>query len=136
MDNPYASLGAEAAVRALVDRFYDLMDERPDAADIRAMHPDDLGSSRDKLHWFLCGFLGGPNLYVERVGHPRLRRRHLPFPIGDAARDAWMACMSRALEEQVPDAALRESLEQAFTHTASHMRNQGPGGVRDVGPRL
>ena len=76
---PFERLGGEPGVRALVDRFYDLMDLEPIYAGIRALHPTELDSSRDKLHWFLCGWLGGPNLYIERFGHPRLRARHMPY---------------------------------------------------------
>lgn len=123
-------------MRALVDRFYDLMEELPAAADIRAMHPPDLAGSRAKLHWFLCGFFGGPDLYVQKYGHPRLRGRHMPFPIGDDARDAWMLCMTAAVGELVPDERLADMLLQHFQRTANHMRNQGPGGVNRVGPGL
>jgi hemoglobin len=126
-DTPYDRLGGEAGVRRLVGRFYDLMDELPEARPIREMHPADLGSSREKLALFLCGFLGGPPLYVERFGHPRLRARHLPFSIGAAERDQWMLCMGRALEELVSDSLLRMQLEQNFARVADHMRNQPDG---------
>ena len=120
----YEILGGEAAVRALVDRFYDLMDSEPEAATIRALHPEALAGSRDKLFKFLSGWLGGPPLYVEEFGHPMLRARHLPFPIGDAERDAWMRCMRQALKEQVTDGLLRDQLIGAFQRTADHMRNR------------
>jgi hemoglobin len=123
---PFLRLGGEAGVRRLVDRFYDLMDELPEASHVRAMHPDDLVESREKLWMFLCGFLGGPQLYIERHGHPRLRARHLPFPVDEAARDQWLLCMSRALEEQVPEELLRMQLGQTFARVADHMRNR-PG---------
>jgi hemoglobin len=123
---PFERLGGEAGVRRLVDRFYDLMDELDEARDIRLMHPEDLTESRDKLWMFLCGFLGGPPLYVQRHGHPRLRARHLPFPIGEIARDQWLRCMDRALEEQVDDSLLRMQLSQTFHRVADHMRNR-PG---------
>jgi hemoglobin len=110
-------------VRALVDRFYDLMSELPEAADVLRMHPRSLASSREKLRLFLTGWLGGPQLYVERYGHPRLRARHLPFPIDDRARDAWMLCMRQALDEQVQDSLLREMLRGSFQRLADHMRN-------------
>ena len=80
-------LGGETPVRELVDRFYDLMDLEAAFAELRALHPPDLDGSRDKLFWFLCGWLGGPSHYTERFGHPRLRARHLPFPIGIRERD-------------------------------------------------
>jgi hemoglobin len=120
----YELIGGEAAVRALVDRFYDLMDASPDAGVVRALHPPDLKGSREKLFKFLSGWLGGPPLYVQEFGHPMLRARHLPFPIGEAERDAWMRCMRQALEEQIADRMLREQLIGAFLRTADHMRNQ------------
>lgn len=117
-------LGGEEGVRRLVDRFYDLMDTEPEAAGIRAMHPDDLDTSREKLWLFLVGWSGGPPLYVERHGHPMLRARHLPFPIGEAERDAWMLCMDRALDEHPMPGDLREYLRQRFAAVADHMRNR------------
>ncbi len=132
MTSPYDQLG-EDRVRALVDRFYDLMDTLPSAAGVRALHGRDLAPSRTKLFLFLSGWLGGPPLYVSRYGHPRLRARHLPFPIGEPERDAWMLCMDRALTEVV-DEPLRGQLSQALARTADHMRNQG--GLSVVGPPL
>ena len=121
---PYDLMGGETAVRALVNRFYDLMDQLPEAATIRALHPADLGESRDKLFKFLSGWLGGPPLYVQAYGHPMLRARHLPFPIADAERDAWMACMTQALAECPLDPMLRQQLLGSFFRTADHMRNR------------
>jgi hemoglobin len=121
---PYERLGGEPAVRALVDRFYDLMDLEPAYALLRAMHPTDLQGSRDKLHWFLCGWLGGPDLYQQRFGHPRLRARHLPYPIGIAERDQWLACMMSAMDELQVDPALAQRLAEAFFGTADWMRNR------------
>jgi hemoglobin len=123
-ETPYALLGGAAAVRALVDRFYDLMELEAAYAGIRKLHQPDLAHARDKLYWFLSGWLGGPNLYIERFGHPKLRARHLPFPIGTAERDQWMACMRQALIERHVDAPLRERLLQAFFGTADWMRNR------------
>ena len=122
---PVGHLGGEAGVRALVDRFYDLMDLEPIYAGIRALHPTELDSSRDKLHWFLCGWLGGPNLYIERFGHPRLRARHLPYAIGIAERDQWMACMMQAMADEGVDDTLAQRLTEAFFGTADWMRNKG-----------
>jgi hemoglobin len=122
---PFERLGGEPGVRALVDRFYDLMDLEPVYAGIRALHPGSLDGSRDKLHWFLCGWLGGPDLYQQRFGHPRLRARHLPYAIGIAERDQWMACMIQAMGEREVDPALAERLAEAFFGTADWMRNKG-----------
>ena len=118
-------LGGEGAVRALVDRFYDLMDLAPVYRDLRAMHPTTLAGSRDKLHWFLCGWLGGPQHYVERFGHPMLRARHLPFSIGIAERDQWLACMGQAMTELQVEPAMAQRLAEAFFNTADWMRNRG-----------
>lgn len=118
-------VGGEAAVRALVDRFYDLMDLEPAYAGIRALHPQDMTESRNKLFWFLCGWLGGPSLYVERFGHPRLRARHLPYAIGMAERDQWMQCMLQAMRDEGHPETLVERLLEAFYNTADWMRNKG-----------
>lgn len=120
----YERIGGEAVIRQLVDRFYDLMDSEPQAAGIRALHPADLSESRNKLFWFLVGWMGGPPLYIQRFGHPRLRARHLPFPIGERERDEWLWCMFRALDEIVPEAQLREQLAYSLAQTADFMRNQ------------
>lgn len=101
------------------------MDLEPAHAGIRALHPTTLDDSRDKLHWFLCGWLGGPPLYVQRFGHPRLRARHLPYAIGIAERDQWLACMQQAMREQGLDEGLAQRLAAAFFNTADWMRNKG-----------
>jgi hemoglobin len=123
---PFERLGGEPGVRALVDRFYDLMDLEPAYAGIRGLHPPTLEGSRDKLFWFLCGWLGGPDHYIERFGHPMLRARHLPYAIGGAERDQWMACMTQAMTETGIDPALAQQLGQSFFGTADWMRNR-PG---------
>jgi len=121
----YELLGGDAAVRALVDRFYDLMDLEAAYRDLRAIHPPELTGSRDKLYWFLSGWLGGPDLYIERFGHPRLRARHLPYPIGIRERDQWLACMGQAMGELGVDEAMQQRLAAAFSNTADWMRNRG-----------
>ena len=121
---PYALLGGDAAVRALVDRFYDLMDLEPQYAELRALHAPDLAHAREKLYLFLSGWLGGPSLYIERHGHPMLRARHLPFPIGIRERDQWTACMEQAMVERSVEADLRGRLRQSFFKTADWMRNR------------
>jgi len=120
----FVRLGGEAGVRKLVDRFYDLMDTEGHAKGIRELHPASLASSRDKLHWFLVGWAGGPQLFVERFGHPRLRARHLPFAIGDAERDQWMSCMKQALAEQGLDALTHQLMVDKLQALADHMRNR------------
>ena len=123
---PFETMGGEAQVRALVNRFYDLMDLEPAYRALRQVHGDTLDKARDKLFWFLCGWLGGPQHYVERFGHPRLRARHLPFVIGIKERDQWLACMAQAMREQQVDEALAQRLAESFFNTADWMRN-APG---------
>ena len=110
-------------MRELVDRFYDLMDLEPAYAKLRAAHGDSLDGARDKLFWFLCGWLGGPDHYISRFGHPRLRARHMPFRIGIAERDQWLACMAQAMAETGVPLELAERLKEAFFKTADWMRN-------------
>jgi hemoglobin len=124
LSSPYKQLGGEAAVRRLVNLFYDFMDELPEAKGIRALHAKSLKASREKLFLFLSGWLGGPDLYVQKYGHPRLRARHLPFSIGIAERDQWMFCMRKALEAMDISENLRLQLEQSFWKTADFMRNR------------
>lgn len=119
----YELLGGESAVRNLVDRFYDLMELEPEFAELRAMHPASMDGSRDKLFWFLSGWLGGPNLYIERLGHPMLRARHLPFTIASKERDQWITCMALAMQELGIEDELRDRLLNSMFQTADWMRN-------------
>ncbi len=132
MQSLFEKLGGDAGVRRLVDRFYDLMDALPEAKIIRDLHPANLSGSRDKLYKFLSGWTGGPQLYIQEYGHPMLRARHLPFPIGAAERDAWMMCMTRALDETEMDSITREHLKQSLFKTADHMRNRDVLGIAPV----
>jgi hemoglobin len=116
-------MGGDAGIRRLVDRFYDLVDSAPEAATIRRLHAASLKASRDKLHLYLMMWTGGPQTYVERNGHPRLRARHLPFSISSRERDEWLWCMDRALDEQEMPADLRDSLREKLHALADHMRN-------------
>jgi hemoglobin len=100
------------------------MDEVPEYYVVRKLHPADLSGSREKLFMFLSGWLGGPQLYVEKHGHPMLRARHLPFSIGTAERDGWMACMKQAMEETGVDEGMRTWLLQSLFGTADWMRNR------------
>jgi hemoglobin len=121
---PYQMLGGDAGVRSIVDRFYDLMDTAPEAATIRKLHATSLKASREKLYMFLSGWTGGPQLYVEKHGHPRLRARHLPFTISTRERDEWLWCMDRSLNEHEMPGELREFLRGKLHALADHMRNQ------------
>lgn len=121
---PYEMLGGAPVLHALVKRFYELMDTLPETYGLRKLHPRDLSTSEDKLFMYLSGWLGGPQLFVEKFGHPRLRARHLPFAIGSAERDQWLLCMRSAMSEMIEDEALRASLYKALADLADHMRNQ------------
>jgi hemoglobin len=122
--NPhFARIGGEAAIRQLVDRFYHYMDALPEAADIRALHEPDLTHTKAVLVKFLIEWLGGPKTYSPERGHPRLRMKHSMFAIGPAERDAWMLCMTRAMDDVVSNAELRRELHQAFFKTADFIRN-------------
>jgi hemoglobin len=124
-ETPFAWIGGESQVHALVDRFYDLMDLEPGYAALRAAHGTELANAREKLKMFLTGWLGGPQRYTEQFGHPRLRMRHMPFSIGIVERDQWLACMDQAMQELGVDADLRRRLAQSFFQTADWMRNRG-----------
>lgn len=120
----FQTLGGEPAIEALVERFYDLMDLEPGYAALRATHGSTLDDARQKLFWYLCGWLGGPSYYTERLGHPRLRMRHFPFAIGTIERDQWVACMDQAMNELQVDAQVRAVLHERFWGLADWMRNQ------------
>lgn len=121
---PYELIGGDAGIRRLVDRFYDLMDTSPEAATVRGLHASSLKASREKLYMYLTGWTGGPQIYVEKYGHPRLRARHLPFRVTSRERDEWLWCMDQALNEQPMPAELREGLREKLHALADHMRNQ------------
>lgn len=120
---PYELIGGEPAVKQLVHRFYELMDELPEAYAVRQLHPESLAGSEEMLFEYLSGWLGGPNLYIAKKGHPRLRMRHAPYAIGARERDEWMLCMTQALTEQVGDEGFRQALLNQFSELASHMIN-------------
>jgi len=119
----YERIGSEEGLWKLVNTFYENMETLPEAKTIRGLHPKDLRSAREKLIIFLSGWLGGPDRYIAAFGHPRLRARHLPFPIGEVERDQWLMCMCKALDEIPIDNAFREQLIMAFSQTAGHVMN-------------
>lgn len=111
-------------IRNLVETFYDIMDSDPKVVTLRAMHQADLTETREKLFMFLSGWTGGPQLYIERYGHPMLRRRHMPFAIDESARDQWMYCMVKSMHQQGFDDALMTKLAEQLYGVADFMRNQ------------
>ncbi|MBE0671730.1 MAG: group II truncated hemoglobin [Anaerolineales bacterium] len=124
LNSLYDLMGGETGVRALVERFYDLMDSSPEAKDVRALHAASLKQSREKLFMFLSGWSGGPSLYIEKYGHPRLRQRHMPFSIGERERDQWLWCMKQAIDESDFLPAVKEHLKSRLSEVADFMRNQ------------
>jgi len=124
----YDLLGGEPEathkIREIVEAFYDVMDSDEKAKTIRLMHPEDLTSSREKLFMFLSGWTGGPQLYTERYGHPFLRRRHLPFKIGEDERDQWIYCMTKGMLNLKMEEEKIKALLNALYPIADFMRNQ------------
>jgi hemoglobin len=121
---PYDLIGGDSGIRQLVDRFYDLMDTAPEAATIRALHAASLKASREKLYLYLTAWTGGPQWYMEKFGHPRLRMRHAPFPIGERERNEWLWCMDQALAEHGMPAELHDHLRTQLHSLADHMRTR------------
>ena len=120
----YELIGGETGLQSLVDRFYDIMDTASETRELRALHAKSLKRSREKLFMFLSGWSGGPPLYVEAYGHPRLRQRHMPFSIGAKERDQWLWCMSKALDESGYPSHVTEYLKNRFSEVADFMRNR------------
>lgn len=121
-DMSFQTAGGEAGIRRLVDRFYDLMEARSDTVRIRDMHPDDLTVSRDKLTLFLCGWLGGPRLYNKKYGGISIPGVHAHLDIGSTERDAWLACMTAAVDEQPWDPAFKRYLMDQLAVPAERIR--------------
>jgi len=124
----YDLLGGEPEathkIREIVEAFYNVMDSDEKAKTVRLMHPEDLTSSREKLFMFLSEWMGGPQLYIEHYGHPFLRRRHLPFKIGEEERDQWIYCMTKGLLNLKMEEEKIKALLNALYPIADFMRNQ------------
>ena len=120
---PYLLMGGEKSILNLVERFYFYMDTLPEAKELRAIHAADLSSTKEKLFKFLSGWLGGPDLFIQEYGHPRLRQRHFPFKVNQQARDQWVFCMHKALYEIAMPDELRKNIKQAIDDLAIHMIN-------------
>lgn len=121
---PYQIIGEEAGVQKLVDKFYDEMDSNPKMKLIRDLHSKNLDTAREKLFEFLSGWLGGPDLYIQKYGHPRMRARHLPFPIGKQERDQWLVCMRVAMDSLPLPEEWDRQIFMSFYRFASHMMNK------------
>lgn len=120
---PYSMMGGENAILSLVERFYFYMDTLPAAKELRTIHATDLSSAKEKLFKFLSGWLGGPDLFQQEYGHPRLRQRHFPFKVNQLVRDQWMLCMNKALYEVAMPDELRKNINKALDDLATHMIN-------------
>ncbi len=124
----YELLGGDKAgienIRLLVETFYDIMDSDPKVVELRSIHQPDLTEAREKLFMFLTGWTGGPQLYIERYGHPRLRGRHMPFSIGETERDQWMYCMISAMHKIGLAEPVLTKLATQLYDVADFMRNK------------
>lgn len=121
-DTPFEEIGGAEQVRNLSDAFYDVIEE--ESPMLRAMLPASTKNTRKKLAMYLSGWLGGPPLYEEKWGHPRLRMRHLPFSIGTAEAAEWMRCMRAAMDRVDLAEPLRTFLDERLSPLAMHMRNR------------
>lgn len=119
----YDVLGGEPMVRAVCARLYALMDTLPEARACRDVHPPSLARAEEKLYEFLTGWLGGPQLYRDKYGHPRLRQRHFVAPIGTAEAAGWLACFHQAWEELVPASPLADDIARRIDALGWHMQN-------------
>lgn len=122
---PYAVFGGDAFVRALCARFYALMDVLPEAAACRAVHPASLARAEEKLVEYLTGWLGGPPLYTDKYGHPRLRQRHFVAPIGKVEVEGWLVCFHRAWDELAPQSPMADEILAKVDSLGWHMANRG-----------
>ncbi|WP_127090640.1 group II truncated hemoglobin [Aquabacter cavernae] len=120
----YDRIGGERTIKRLTRRFYDLMDTLPEAAACRAIHPESLAGSEEKLFDYLSFWLGGPPLFVQKHGAPMLRRRHFPAAIGPAERDGWLICFRQAFAETVTDPELTGLILPQVEALAMHMQNR------------
>lgn len=119
----FERIGGAETIERLVTRFYDIMEEDEQAREILELHPKDLTGARNKLYEFLVGWMGGPPLYMDKYGHPRLRMRHIHVAIGERERDQWMYCIEKAMQELEIESPLQQELQQAFYKVADFMRN-------------
>lgn len=120
---PYLLIGEDKGLHKLVDKFYFYMDTLAEAQECRKLHQSSLESANEKLKMFLSGWLGGPSLYTEKYGHPKMRRRHFPFKVGVVERDQWLLCMRRAMDDMKFNSEFDGYLYESFKSFAEHMRN-------------
>ena len=121
-ETPFPEIGGLEEVRLLVEEFYDIIED--ESPSLREMLPRNTAGSRLKLYEFMSGWLGGPQLYQNKRGHPRLRMRHFPFAIGDEEASEWMRCMVKAMKTRELPEQLTAFLTERLSETALHLRNQ------------
>lgn len=121
-ETPYLELGGDESVRLLVKTFYDIIENESPL--LRDMLPRNLSTTREKLYEYMSGWLGGPPLYSNKRGHPRLRMRHMPFSIGEDEAKEWMRCMSKAIDQRDLSTQLNSFLTTKLADLATHMKNQ------------
>jgi len=131
----YQRIGGEIGLREFVDVLYNTMDDLPEVAPVREMHTGDLSYARDRLFMFLSGMLGGPPLYMEAFGHPRLRRQHLHFEIGNEERDQWLLCAQKAADVLCVESSAKDALMAELSSMANHLRNKSDVGKVVLGPK-
>ncbi|NCU11207.1 MAG: group II truncated hemoglobin [Sphingomonadaceae bacterium] len=122
MQSPFERVGGHAALRAITDRFYDLMDQDPAYAELRAMHADDLAPMRESLPLFLAGWAGGPRDWFEAHPGKCMMSMHAPFPIGRQTADQWAEAMTRAIAEtDLADREIAEAMAEVLGRMARGM---------------
>lgn len=121
--NFYKLIGKKEGISKLVDRFYFFMDTLEDAKECRALHGKDLSNSAYKLTLFLTGWFGGPNDFVEKFGHPMMRKRHFPFRIGALEKNQWLLCMENALDEKGFSQNDKSFMMKSFISLADRIQN-------------
>ena len=127
---PFALLGGEAPVRALAEAFYEVMfRDEPALTALHRRDPDGRVAKemRERFGLFLVGWLGGPQDYMAKHGHPRLRMRHAHVTVDVAMRDAWLRCMQKALDVRGIQGEVRGYLDRRFAEVADFMRNVEEG---------
>ncbi|GIU34919.1 group II truncated hemoglobin [Shewanella schlegeliana] len=122
--NAYDRIGGEEVIRAIAHQFYLQMQTNQATQELLSIHRAPIKESEQKLFEFLSGWLGGPQLYLQKHGHPALRARHMPFKVDEDMRDQWLLCMKTAIEIEVKDPQHQQAIYSAIATLADHMRNQ------------
>jgi hemoglobin len=123
----YDLIGGEQVLRNLVETFYDIVEFEPEGRVLYVLHLRGHGVAHSRIEQlaFLSGFLGGPRLYVQKYGHSDVRQMHEHVEIDAEARDAWLNCMSMAIDRVGLSADLKVRLMTPFTRVATMLVNKG-----------